>query len=370
MARATKRPTEKIPYEAELDTSSRVADDDLDPTEMDISMADVAISGASPEAPEMASKPPSGISTRPSPGAKPSPKTKASGRREKVQQAREHVGLLLEGRYELIRYIASGGFGSVLEGIDQATGERVAVKLFNAPESTEGRFWREVAMMRDLAHPVMVKLHAFGLVPKNARVGANQPYFVMEHVEGPTLREYVKSRSPMAPEDMLALLRPIADALDALHMIGIVHRDVKLDNILVTGDGEERSVRLIDLGIAFALAAKQTRITGENHVVASPYYVAPEAIHGGAPSGAMDCYSLAVCAYELMAGVRPFTGTAVDVMLSKTRELPPFMSEVGSRRFTVQLERAMRLCLDANPKSRPQRASAVLDLLESALREK
>lgn len=276
---------------------------------------------------------------------------------------------MLDNRFRIVRHIASGGFGSVVEGVDMRDGASVAIKLFDAPAPMESRFWREVELMRNVRHPVLVPLLAAGVAPALDGVGAPQPYFVMELIDGPTLRDWARDRwDALPPLDALALLRPVAEALDALHSDGIVHRDVKLDNVLLEGGNPGRP-RLIDLGIAFSLAEQSSRLTMREHVIASPHYVAPEAARGESPAITMDGYSLAICAYELMVGARPFSGSGMDVLMQKGSELPPYMSNLGPRCFTVPLERAMRACLDRDPRARPTRATDVIRVLEKALRE-
>jgi len=277
------------------------------------------------------------------------------------------VGTVLDDRFELLRYVGDRGRAAAFEGVERPGGQRVAVQLFNTRSPSDPRFWREIARMREIDHRAAPRLLASDVLPGPIN-GPEQPYFVTTHVEGTSLRDHLLGRrTPATPLEVLTMLRPIGDALDRMHAGGVVHRDVRLDDIVVLEDG--RSTSLTELGIALSLAMRDGRLTVESHLLASPHYIAPEAARGAIPSPSMDGYSLAVCAYELMAGVPPFAGTGLEVLTAKDAECAPAMNDVGPRAFSMRLEGAMRACLDREPKRRPPTAGGVLDRLTRALRD-
>jgi hypothetical protein len=204
----------------------------------------------------------------------------------------------IAGRYTLDREVGRGGMGAVWLGTDQVLGRQVALKrLGHAPGAGTPDFERaerEARLAARLNHPHVVAV--FDLVEEGS-----EHWLVMEYVEGRTLAELVRQDGPLTPDEAAPLLRQAADALAAAHESGIVHRDVKPSNILVTAEGQ---VKLSDFGIARAEADASLTQTGL--VTGSPAYLAPEVASGQQATAAADVWSLGATAFHALAGRPPY----------------------------------------------------------------
>jgi len=192
----------------------------------------------------------------------------------------------LAGRYRVIERIASGGTATVLIAEDELLRRRVAIKRLHAAGSPddERRILREARVGAGLSHPALATI--FDVI-----AGEHGTLVVMQYIEGRPLSELIPG-SGLDPRRLVEILRPVASALDYAHRHGVVHRDVKPSNILISEAGE---VKLVDLGAATAPDA--TQITGENKVIGTLAYIAPERLTGDDPGGPpADIYSLAVTA--------------------------------------------------------------------------
>ena len=217
------------------------------------------------------------------------------------------------GRYEIIEKIGSGGMGSVYRAKDPVIGRAVAVKAIafaDVPDPKERREMqirtaREARSAGMLSHPNIVTVHDIGQEGGLA-------YIVMELVEGVTLWELFCRKGRLDKSELISILRQSASALDYAHKHGVIHRDVKPSNILVRPDGV---AKLTDFGVAKILAAEQLTRTGL--VVGTPNYMAPEQIKEQNVTPASDQFGLAVIAYELLTGSKPFDGGTFSSLLYK-----------------------------------------------------
>ncbi len=223
-------------------------------------------------------------------------------------------------RYRLDARIATGGMGEVWRGTDTTLGREVAVKLLKheyADDPTfRARFETEARHAASLHHPNIAAIYDFG-------ESGHRPYLVMELIAGQPLSALIQAGRPMDPVAVRELLAQAADGLGAAHAAGIVHRDVKPANLMVTPD---RQVKVTDFGIA--RAREGLGLTGTGEVMGTPQYLSPEQAQGQTSTPASDVYSLGVVAFECLAGQRPFIGeTAVATALAHLREpvpdLPP-----------------------------------------------
>ncbi len=236
-------------------------------------------------------------------------------------------GTLLDGRYLLEGRIATGGMGEVWRGLDQTLGRPVAVKLlrpeYASDESFLVRFRGEARHAARVSHPGVASVYDYGEVI----VQGDHPtaYLVMELVEGEPLSALLHREKRLSPEKTLDVLGQAADALQAAHALGVVHRDVKPGNLLLRTDG---AIKVTDFGIARAVDAAPLTATGI--MMGTAYYVSPEQASGRPVTPASDVYSLGVVAYECLAGRRPFDdrNPIVVVMAHQQDEPPPLPPDV------------------------------------------
>jgi serine/threonine-protein kinase len=232
-----------------------------------------------------------------------------------------------DDRYRLDSRIATGGMGEVWRATDTTLGRTVAVKLLK-PEyaddpSFRSRFSTEARHAASLHHPGVAAVYDFGESSRTDGSGSPRPYLVMELVDGQPLSALLRPGQPLDPAATRDLLAQAADAIGAAHAAGIVHRDVKPANLLVT---PSRRIKITDFGIARATEGVGLTETGQ--VMGTPQYLSPEQAEGRQATPASDVYSLGVVAFECLAGRRPFVAeTAVATALAHLREpvpeLPP-----------------------------------------------
>ena len=210
------------------------------------------------------------------------------------------VGALLDGRYRVEAPIATGGMSTVYRGLDARLDRPVALKVMDARYARDQqfltRFQREARSIARLRHPGLVAIHDQGN-------DATHPFLVMELIEGGTLRELLRERGPMPPHAVAAVLRPVLGGLGVAHRAGLVHRDVKPENVLISDDGE---VKLADFGLVRAIA--DAGITSTSVILGTAAYLSPEQVLGRSTGPRSDVYSAGVMAFELLTGRTPFTG--------------------------------------------------------------
>jgi serine/threonine-protein kinase len=216
-------------------------------------------------------------------------------------------------RYRLERRIAAGGVGQVWQAYDEVLERQVAVKLLRPeyaehPETLE-RFRAEARHAGALNHPHIAQVYDYR--------HSGGPYLVMEYVDGPSLADVIE-REPLSADFTCDVIAQAASALDAAHKAGLVHRDVKPGNILLTSGGR---VKITDFGIAHA--AGSAPITAPGIVMGTSLYMSPERIAGGPGTPASDLYSLGIVMWECLAGRPPFHGSSVDVMAAHLHQAVP-----------------------------------------------
>lgn len=227
------------------------------------------------------------------------------------------VGDMLLGRYRLERVIASGGMGTVWQAEDASLGRRVAVKVlqpaFAASGESRDRFRAEARNAARLNDPAVATVYDW--FDGDERSPA---FLVLEYVDGGALSELLRTSAPLPPARVAEILAEAAGALAAAHAVGLVHRDVKPANLLLTADGR---VKLTDFGIAEALRAPGA--APEGFVLGTPYYLAPEQATAAPTTPATDVYGLGVMGYEMLAGRRPFDGAPLEVVAAHREQPPP-----------------------------------------------
>jgi serine/threonine-protein kinase len=229
-------------------------------------------------------------------------------------------GQLLADRYKLTNRIAVGGMGEVWQASDTRLDRTVAVKILKAELSGDAeflhRFRTEARMTASLNHPGIAAVHDYG---ETVADELSIAYLVMELVEGDPLAAIISREGRLNAERTLDILEQAGNALQAAHETGLVHRDVKPGNIMVTPAGQ---VKITDFGVA--KAADAAPVTRSGMVMGTAHYIAPEQALGHNAEPASDVYSLAVCGYECLTGHRPFLSeNAVTVAMMHIRDLPP-----------------------------------------------
>ncbi|HEX6149492.1 serine/threonine-protein kinase [Nocardioides sp.] len=243
-------------------------------------------------------------------------------------------------RYRLESRIATGGMGEVWRGTDTILGRVVAVKVLKSEyaddEMFRTRFAAEAQHAASLHHPGVAAVYDFGEATSTDG-GGPLPYLVMELVDGQPLSALIRPGQPLDPEATRDLMAQAGDALGAAHDAGIVHRDVKPGNLIITPD---RRVKVTDFGIARATEGLALTQTGQ--VMGTPQYLSPEQAQGGRATPASDVYSLGVVTFECLTGKRPFVAeTPVATALAHLREPVPPLPESVPRDLAAVVTRAM-----------------------------
>ncbi|WP_446666487.1 protein kinase domain-containing protein [Flexivirga sp. B27] len=254
-------------------------------------------------------------------------------------------GDLMGGRYRLTNRIAAGGMGEVWQAKDEILDRSVAIKLLKEgltdEEGFTERFRNEARLSAALAHGNIAQVYDYG-------EDGNLAFLVMEFVPGKPLSKILHERGPISAADTAGLIGQAAAALHAAHRAGLIHRDVKPANMLVTPDGV---VKLTDFGIARAVGSAAMTKTGE--VMGTAQYLAPEAAMGRETTALTDVYSLAVVTYEMLGGRRPFTAdSAVALALAHVNEQPPPLPT----EIPAPMRAVVHAGLEKDPQARPDSA--------------
>jgi beta-N-acetylhexosaminidase len=269
------------------------------------------------------------------------------------------VAVVVFGRYRLLSLIGEGATGKVYKAYDTTLDRDVAVKLLHiALGSVPGyreRFRSEVRAAARLTEPHAIPVHDAGEI-------AGQMYVVMPIVDGTDLRSSLQHHGPMTPQSAVHVIEQLADALDAAHAVGLVHRDVKPSNALLTG---RDFVRLVDFGISQDLTA--TKLTGAYTAVGTRAYMAPECFETGIAKPCSDVYSLACVLYECLAGRQPFPGETFEQQmaghLSGKLPVPSKLNSSVPRGLDEVVARGMA----KNPDQRYSTAGELADVARKAL---
>jgi len=218
------------------------------------------------------------------------------------------AGQVLDGRYRIVGRIARGGMATVYEALDTRLHRDVAVKVMHAALARDDdfvdRFIREARSAARLSHPNVVAVFDQGS-QHDDRTGEDCVYLVMELVRGRTLRQLVRERGPLSPVDALAVLEPVLAALRAAHDAGIVHRDVKPENVLLADDGR---VEVADFGLARAVDAVGADTATRGVLLGTVSYLAPEQVVDGRADARTDVYSAGIVLFEMLTGCKPHEG--------------------------------------------------------------
>src|SRR5215475_192046 len=275
------------------------------------------------------------------------------------------------GNYKILEKLGEGGQGTVYKAIDSKLGRTVVIKVLpaelTAKEANLKRFEREARLASALDHPNICTI--FDL---NEIYGIK--FIVMQYIEGRNVRQLVNGR-PLSLESALSITLQAADALVAAHQRGIIHRDIKAGNVMVTPSGQ---VKILDFGLAKLLDEEAARTSGIHHTelteVGVPYgtatYAAPEQARGDRVDARADIFSLGVLLYETLTGTWPFRGqTAVEVRHAVLHQEPAPLSKVRPGRIPPRLQQIVDKALAKDARNRYQKISQLADDLRSVIRE-
>ena len=273
----------------------------------------------------------------------------------------DHLQSALTSAYSLERELGGGGMSRVFLAVERALGRRVVVKVLSpdlAATVSVDRFRREIMLTASLQHPHIVPILVAGELD-------GLPFYTMPYVEGESLRVRLVRTGAMAVAEAANILRDVARALEFAHERGVVHRDIKPDNILLAGE----SATVTDFGIGKAIVesrvAADDDLTQIGMAVGTPQYMAPEQIAADPDlDHRADLYAFGCVAYELLAGEPPFSGLAPSALLRAHLTEPP--TAITSKRADVPeaLATLVSRCLEKDPVSRPSSAREVLALLD------
>lgn len=270
------------------------------------------------------------------------------------------------GQYALIKKLGSGGMGTVYQAKHALLRRPTAVKVIN-PEvvsnAAVARFEREVQLMGELTHPNTVAIYDYGRTAKGIF------YYAMEYLDGMNLEDFVMRYGPLPETRAVYILRQVCASLAEAHAAGMIHRDVKPANIILTSRGGQHDfVKVLDFGLAKPFSDDQrSDLTTADTLAGTPLYVSPEAVTRSDDLDARaDVYALGALGYFLLTGVPVFTGTsATDICLKHVHDVPQSPTERIGQPFSPALEQLLLRCLAKSPSDRPADAAELLELLEA-----
>jgi serine/threonine protein kinase len=265
------------------------------------------------------------------------------------------------GRFEVDRFLGQGSMGAVLLARDPAIDRVVAIKLVQTAaqltaserDKYRERFYREASAAGQLHHPSIATVYDVGHTEDGT------PFLVMEHVKGETLGELLAREKP-SPAEAIRIARDVLAALSFAHAQGIVHRDVKPSNIMVTA---ERRAKIMDFGIAHVMGSE---LTSGADALGSPYYMAPEQLYKGPISARTDLFSFGVVLYRTLTGVLPFTGDSFAAVAHAILHEEPVPPDRLDPRIPRPISSLVLRCLEKAPEDRAGSAPEVLRALDAA----
>jgi serine/threonine-protein kinase len=266
------------------------------------------------------------------------------------------LGTRVADRYRLDERLAAGGMGVVYKGLDLKTTRPVAVKFvheaFAALPQLVKRFQREVQAMSRVSHPNLVNI-----IDSGAQAGV--PYLVMDFHEGPTLSDLV-DKGAIDPARAIDLARQILAGVSHAHQSGVVHRDLKPDNIMIVDEDGQDVVKILDFGLAKMLSeeAGGTQLTNTGFALGTPGYMSPEQARGGDTDERTDVYAVGVILYHMVAGRKPFVAESPMAVLRMHMDDPPLpLRKVPKIKVSPQLDGAVLRALEKDPERRWPSAS-------------
>ena len=289
------------------------------------------------------------------------PRAHLSGVLHKIISMSDLSGELIDNRYQLIRQVANGGMASIYEAIDTRLDRKVAVKIMHPhlaqDDAFVSRFIREAKAAAALSHPNIVAVQDQGWNQN----GVPAVFLVMELIEGDTLREYLNERGRFDIKDALNFLVPILSALSAAHSLGIVHRDVKPENILISKEGR---IKIADFGLARGELIGSTMTAESSVILGSVSYLSPEQVQRGVADARSDVYAVGIVAFEMLTGEKPFIGdTPIQIAyMHVNQDIPSLRSK--RKEVPQALDQLISRATNRDPDLRPRNAGEFLNAIE------
>jgi len=259
---------------------------------------------------------------------------------------RVEAGNVFGDRYRVLSLLGSGGMGQVFRVADQTSGETLALKVLRPLDSDDSdrvrRFQREIQILTRIRHPAVLRILDWGTSPTGL-------FFVTELVDGEDLKLAIRKRGPWPAAETAVLGATLADALAAAHAQGVIHRDVKPNNVMLGKDG---SVRLLDFGLARGSGIDVTTLTRTGTMLGTPGYMSPEQFDAHGVDERSDLYSLGVVLFEVLTGRLPFAGqTPIAVALAHKTQTPPLPRSLRPG-VPAWIEHIVMRCLEKEPEKR------------------
>jgi serine/threonine protein kinase len=271
------------------------------------------------------------------------------------------VGRIVKGRYQIMRRLGEGGMGTVYLAEQVSIGRKVALKLLRGSYAMDDefieRFRREARLAASLNHRNIVTVYDFDQ-------GDDESLFIaMEYLDGEKLSDVIRRDGPLDINRAVRLCLQFAEGLEAAHHAGVIHRDIKPDNIMVVGEEGVETIKLMDFGIArLRDVAATSRLTRPDVIMGTPAYMAPEQAEGKDTSERTDIYALGVVLYEMLSGEVPFkANTPAAVLLKQIQESPVPLRKLR-RDVPSEIERIVMQALEKKPE---RRQHAMRDLVQS-----
>jgi serine/threonine-protein kinase len=271
-------------------------------------------------------------------------------------RAKTLLNHVIENKYRLDSILGIGGMGAVFCATRLNLGDQVAIKILH-PELMQDaqaaeRFYREAQMAARVRHPNAISIHDVGVTRDSLQ------FIVMEMFDGQSLCQIIRQQSPLALKFISTVLSQVCAALDEAHKQGIVHRDIKPDNVLVLQTATEVRVKVLDFGIAKLRDHSSSSLTQTGSVMGTPHYMSPEQCMGDELDSRADIYSVGVMLYEMLCGAVPFDAPNPNAIAIQHVQKPP-NSLIGNNNVTPKIQEVVFRSLAKNPNERQQTAGAL-----------